>query len=411
MTHGHRAGLYQYQSAKLLAIVVLLSTLSLAQSTGGDAAICPLSESQTQKSIEAFAKIVPTLTQEPRCVNCHGGVNPFIDGVGADPASPDAEIVPSLTEHGGGKMDRRVPPSASSPKGSPQTACNGCHNNMARKIPSGAKSEWALAPVFLQFLGKDATTLCKQIKDFSRKCDKGICGPWPDAKAVLDHFTRDEGKDNFTGTAFMGNRGLTPEDEGKDFKLEPPSDITAAGLVALVKGWIAATGGEFKGDQSCGCEPAHYALRYSTSTKIHMQDIENSVDMDPVDIPLVFKDDGSFIGDGAGGLVGGGVAEGCSEQSGLSMKFHVTGKAVETYEKQSMHIDIGNPSPTSYNFSGACPEGASGSYQVNLPGTKAVATYDMKGEVGEAIDKSVETIPGVTNSLHLEIVKTDEPAP
>src|SRR4051812_44276045 len=61
-------------SMKVLVTLVALSSLALAQSTGGDAAVCPLSESQTQKSIDAFAKIVPTLTQEPRCVNCHGGV-------------------------------------------------------------------------------------------------------------------------------------------------------------------------------------------------------------------------------------------------------------------------------------------------------------------------------------------------
>src|SRR4051812_26962372 len=269
------------RSIKLLVTAVFLSTLAIAQSTGGDAAVCPLSESQTQKSIAAFAKIVPTLTQEPRCVNCHGGVNPFIDGVGEDPASPDADIVPSLTEHGGGKMDRAVPPSAGKPKGSPQTDCNDCHNNMARKIPSGAKSRWAMAPVFLHFLGKDAPTLCQQIKDFSRKCDHGICGPWPDAKAVLDHFTRDEGKDNFTGTAFKGDRGLDrtmyPESE---VPTQPPSHISAAALIKLVKDWIATTGGEFKGDKACGCEPAHYAIRYSTSMEVNIESIHHTSAME-----------------------------------------------------------------------------------------------------------------------------------
>ena len=417
MDRGHHEGMvniwrYKCQSVKLLATVVFLSTLTLAQSTGGDAAICPLSESQTQKSIDAFAKIVPTLTQEPRCVNCHGGVNPFIDGVGEDSASPDADTAPSLTEHGGGKMDRATPPSASNPKGSPQTACNDCHNNMAHKIPSGAKSRWSMAPVFLQFLGKDAPTLCKQIKDFSRKCEGGICGPWPDAKAVLDHFTRDEGKDNFTGTAFKGDRGLDrtmyPESE---VPTQPPSHISAAGLVALVKSWIATTGGEFKGDKSCGCEPAHYALRYSTSSKISLNEIEQSSAMEPVDIPLTFNDDGTFTGDEAGSFQTGGVAVGCSQQSGLSMKYHVLGKAIETSEKQSMHVGLGIGGPMAYNFSGKCPDSPSDSIQANIPAPKVTATYDMKGEVGEAIDKTEDSTPGITNSLHLEIVKTDEPAP
>jgi len=420
MDRGYHERIVNIWRYKCLVTVVFLSTLTLAQSSGGDAAVCPLSESQTQKSIEAFAKIVPTLTEEPRCVNCHGGVNPFMDGFGEEPSpdlsdgaaeAPGSAPAPSLREHGGGKMDRRVQPSASNPRGSPPTDCKQCHNKLARKIPSGGESEWALAPTFLQFLGKDSTTLCKQIKDFARGCEKGECGPWPDAKKVLDHFVRDEGRDNFVGTAFMGNRGLTPEDEGEDFKLEPPRHITPASLIALVKGWVASTGGEFKGDKSCGCEPAHYAIRYSNQTKISLNQIEYGMGMDPVDIPLTFKDDGTFTGDGAGTNQSSGVAAGCSGQGGLSMKFHVTGKAIETSEKQSMHIGMGSPAPMAFNFTGQCPNEAADSIQANIPAAKVTATYDMKGEVGEAIDKTEDSTPGITNSLHLEIVKTDEPAP
>ena len=426
MNRGHHQGIvnswrYKCQSVKLLATILFLSTLTLAQSSGGDAAVCPLSESQTQKSIEAFAKIVPTLTEEPRCVNCHGGVNPFMDGFGEEPSpdlsdgaaeAPGSAPAPSLREHGGGKMDRRVQPSASNPRGSPPTDCKQCHNKLARKIPSGGESEWALAPTFLQFLGKDSTTLCKQIKDFARGCEKGECGPWPDAKKVLDHFVRDEGRDNFVGTAFMGNRGLTPEDEGEDFKLEPPGHITAAGLIALVKGWIATTGGEFKGDKSCGCEPAHYAVRYSTSTHIDMEGIEHTSEMEPVDIPITFNDDGTFTGDGKGTYQAAGVAEGCSEQSGLGLNFHVSGQAIETSQKQSMAIKLGNPSPMAYKASAECPDAEGASLQATIPSSNVTAIYKMKGEVGEVIDKETPgAIPGIVSKVHVEIVKTAEPAP
>ena len=37
---------------------------------------------QTSKSIDAFAPIASFLTQERRCVNCHGDVNPFIKDTG-----------------------------------------------------------------------------------------------------------------------------------------------------------------------------------------------------------------------------------------------------------------------------------------------------------------------------------------
>ena len=60
-----------------------------------------------------------------------------------------------------------------------------------------------------------------------------------------------------------------------------------------------------------------------------------------------------------------------------------------------------------YNFSGKCPDSPGDSIQANIPSAKVTATYDMKGEVGEAIDKTDETMPGISNSMHLEIVKTE----
>ena len=70
------------------------------QSTSKDA-VCPLSDAQTQKSIDAFAKLVPVFTQEPRCLNCHGGVDPFSDqlsGTASDPSAPRTEHGADLPE-------------------------------------------------------------------------------------------------------------------------------------------------------------------------------------------------------------------------------------------------------------------------------------------------------------------------
>ncbi len=398
----------QWRLAHLLAATVFFSHLAVAQSTTGGAAVCPLSDAQTQNSIKAFAKIVPTLTQEPRCVNCHGGVNPFMEGFGKDPSPGDDDIVPSLTEHAGGKMDRRVPPSASNPKGSPQTACDGCHNNMARKVPSGAESVWALAPAFLAFLGKDAPTLCKQIKDFSRRCEGGICGPWPDAKAVLDHFTRDEGKDNFTGTAFRGDRGLDrdlfPE---TDVPTEPPRNIDAAGLVALVNEWIATTGGEFKGDKSCGCEPAHYVIRVSTVNETNRGLLHRTSVMPPVDVPITFKDDGTFTGDGTASFQAAGTAAQCSGQASSTLGFHVSGRAVETSDEQSMRFKFENSSPTVTNASVRCPVIGEQSSQ-NVTKSQVVVPFDFTGDVGETFDSHMPVaIPGFVSTMHVEIVKKD----
>ena len=392
--HARRVNAWQYKWRPLLLPVQLLTTLAflstsvLAQAIGQktpEGVICPLSESQTQKSIDAFSKIASVISSENRCLGCHGRVNPFIEHTGIDKANPEAP--PSQFEHGPGAVDR-------------ESDCSECHSKMARRTSDGKESRWMTAPEFLSFLGKDAPTLCKQIRDILHN-----------AKDFLGHIKDDNGGNNFADTAFNGDRGLdrTMYSE-KEVPTQKPR-ITHAALMKLGHDWVDSMGGEFKGDKSCGCEPAHYALRYSTSSKISLNEIEQSSAMEPVDIPLTFNDDGTFTGDGAGTFQTGGVAVGCSQQSGLSMKYHVTGKAIETSEKQSMHIGLGIGGPMAYNFSGKCPDSPGDSIQANIPAPKVTATYEMKGEVGEAIDKTEDSTPGITNSLHLEIVKTDEPAP
>jgi hypothetical protein len=51
---------------------------------------CPLTVGQETKAAKAFKKLAP-LFQEPRCLNCHGAVNPFS----------------KTGEHGGGYFDIR----------------------------------------------------------------------------------------------------------------------------------------------------------------------------------------------------------------------------------------------------------------------------------------------------------------
>jgi hypothetical protein len=257
------------------------------------------------------------------------------------------------------------------------------------------------APDFLSFIGKDAPTLCKQIRD-----------NLPTGKDFLGHIKDDNGGNNFAGTAFNGDRGLDREMfPEKEVPTERPH-ITHAALMKLGQDWVASTGGEFKGDKACGCEPAYYAVRYSTSTHIAMEGIEHTSEMEPVDIPITFNDDGTFTGDGKGTYQAAGVAEGCSEQSGLGMNFHVSGQAIETSQKRSMTIKLGNPSPMAYKASAECPDAEGASLQVTLPSSNVTTTYNMKGEAGEAIDKEVPgAIPGIVSKVHVEIVKTAEPAP
>jgi hypothetical protein len=232
---------------------LVVASISIA-AFGQKTAVCSLTDTQTQKAIAAWAKIANFLTSEPRCVNCHGGVNAFIDGVGIDPNDPfkDAEAPVSRVEHGGGKQEHEN-------TGIMDQGCKKCHNAMA---PNGAWIEigdkpvearegaplpnWTTAPTFLSFVDKDPTALCRQIKRATGSAD-----------AFIGHLKNDNGRVNFAGTAFLGNRGLGDADvEGFNVKIQPPS-ITHAALMKLGQDWIDAMGGKFQGDESCGCEVLH----------------------------------------------------------------------------------------------------------------------------------------------------------
>lgn len=168
-------------------VVVMASTCSLAQRcqqpTGKtpENVVCPLSEQQQQKSIEAFARIAQVISQEPRCLGCHGRVNPYIDGTGPDPLNPNAP--PSEFEHGVGKVDRGAD-------------CSECHSKMAKQSCNGQPSNWMTAPDFLAFVGKDPPGLCRQIR-----------GMLHTAKDFIGHLKDDNGGNNFAGTV---SRSILP---------------------------------------------------------------------------------------------------------------------------------------------------------------------------------------------------------
>ena len=210
---------------------------------------------RSPQAVEAWAKIAAFLTSEARCVNCHGKVNPYIDGTGIDPNDPfkDPEAPVAQIEHGGGKQKHSENPAII------DQGCKKCHNDMAKehtwveigdKPPTwpeaGPFPNWTLAPTFLSFVDKDATTLCRQIKKQTGSADR-----------FLGHLKDDNGQPNFAGTAFLGNRGLGEDDlEGFDVKPEPPS-ISHAQVMKLGQDWLNAMGGKYQGDDSCGCELTH----------------------------------------------------------------------------------------------------------------------------------------------------------
>lgn len=371
--------------AKLIAVTALLSSFAFGQAAVGqktpENVVCPLSHSQQQKSMEAFGKIASAIGQEDRCLGCHGRVNPFIDGTGPDPANPDAPA--SEFEHGPGKVDHGAD-------------CDECHSNMARRSGGGV-SHWMTAPDFLAFVGRDSTTLCKQIRDILHT-----------GKDFLGHIRDDNGGNNFAGTAFNGDRGLDrkmfPE---KEVPTQKPH-ISHAALEQLGRDWITAMGGEFKGDKGCGCEPEHFAVLFSSTTEIAIQGLTHSSVMGPAKIPLTFKDDGTFQGDGNGTFDGGGTAGDCAEQSTLSLPFHATGHATETSVKQDLDINLEFAMPMALSVSTNCPDTGGDSYQANLPAANVKLPIKTNGKVGEKIVRSQNSTPGFVTKTEFEIIKLDE---
>jgi hypothetical protein len=384
-------------SVGLPAALVFVSTVALAQfptHPPPDGTICPLSDVQTQKSIDAFSKIYAVITTENRCTGCHGRVNPYIDGIGEDKGDPDAPK--SLFEHGGKKQERPF----TKPDGQldPGSDCNECHNSMALKTAVGLtekqrESNWLSAPSFLAFVGRDAPTVCKQIR-----------GNIPTGKEFLGHLKDDNGGNNFAGTAFNGDRGLDLT-VFREVRVEKPR-IKQEDLLKLAQNWVDSTGGEFKGDTSCGCKPVHYAIRVSTVNDISVGPAHRISVMQPVDIPITFDDDGTFKGDGAAKFQATAASPQCVGTAGSGLTFHASGQAIETSWVRSMHFQFANSSPTVTNSSITCPMNEFKT-QTTTAGHEALP-FDFKGAVGETFDYHMPVaIPGVNSTMHVEIVKRE----
>ena len=369
-----------------LPAALLASTLAVAQFAGTtppDGTICPLSDEQTQKSIDAFSKIASVITSENRCTGCHGRVNPYIDGTGEDEENPDAPK--SLFKHGGGKRDRTS---------IAESDCDDCHNTMAPRTRDNSESIWMTAPDGLAFVGRDATTICKQIR-----------GNLPTGKDFLGHLTDDNGGNNFAGTAFNGNRGLDPK-AFPEIPIAKPS-VKQQDLLKLAQDWIDSTAGECKGDRSCGCEPIHYAIRVSTVNDINMGFVHRHSVMQPVDVPITFDEDGTFKGDGAAHYQATATAAPCSGTATSDLTFHASGQAIETSEEQSMKFQFANTSPTVTDSSITCPYHGETKTQTTTAGHE-VLPFDFKGAVGETFDYHMPVaIPGVDSTMHVEIVKRE----
>ena len=115
-------------------------------------AMCPLSDSQQRSAPPAFAAMAPVF-QNARCLNCHGGVNPFVgEQAGGHRGGKMQIYFKTQTEDdlAGNHIVTTVEDQAKT-----QDQCQQCHD---------ALNPWSTAPAAMSFVGKDAVKLCQQMK-------------------------------------------------------------------------------------------------------------------------------------------------------------------------------------------------------------------------------------------------------
>ncbi len=239
---------------------------------------CPLSQAETRRAIAAFRPIAKVFTTEPRCANCHGGIDPF--AANANETHAGGQFKPVMDSGKANSTD----PGDVDVKATFQP-CQGCHSG----LPG-----WREAPRALFFTGKDAPALCAQQKlRFS------------DPSQFLGHMHNDNGGVQFIATAFAGTRGLNAfakgllAKAGKPYHPAPPG-IPKSVLTQEANAWVEALGARFVGGPSCGCKPIRYALRLRIKEKfpiIQHGAVRGNFDAEQTgDIPITIGDSGAISG-------------------------------------------------------------------------------------------------------------------
>ncbi len=188
---------------------------------------CTLTPTQHVKSVKAFAEMMPVF-RHPRCTNCHGGVNPFVEE--------------EVGRHRGGAM---TPPPPFN-----HEQCQDCHDQLAG---------WDIPGTPLFFAGKSDQAICEQVKAFAET-----------GHNFVEHIRNDHGGIQFIAAGFAGDRALDAQSRADyDVKVEPPPG-TQPELTELARKWVEAMGGEFVGPLDCGCKVPEFRVHFeSTITTIY----------------------------------------------------------------------------------------------------------------------------------------------
>jgi len=180
---------------------------------------CSLSPAQERQALDAFDLMLPVVFHA-RCLNCHGGVNPYLD--------------PAVGRHLGGAMvDTTGAPM-------PDSNCQDCH---------GLLPGWTLPGDAMFFAGRSPTDLCMQFKMFA---------PGGGAEFVR-HIEHEPGLPQFIKNAFVGDRALNTagevayESATGQMPVAEPAPGVHGDFVILARNWANAIGSGWNESPECGC--------------------------------------------------------------------------------------------------------------------------------------------------------------
>jgi hypothetical protein len=346
---------------------------STAQVLYPDRRICPLSDEQSEKSIQAFVKLANVFTTEPRCVNCHGAIDPF--GVDANKTHGGGKLSPAMTT----ETDENGAPIRDDKATFQQ--CQHCH---------GAFQGWRTPPSDFLFVGKDAFELCKLEK-----------ARFDTAEQFIDHIEHDL----IIEEAFTGRMGLRLTGDMKSLVAKypaPPQGVTHQELNQMARDWVDAQGGKFQGGYECGCTKHHYAIHLTdsgVSDRVFASGSHSHAEISGQgDISLTFKDDGSFGGEAT---LSQSFAESltrpievCSGKGSFSKQMKVTGNIEDPGNggDSTMHVKFSWTHGGA--VSGTCTgKGVTIPFSKNRPGINSADVkspltdgFDMPAKVDETLD-------------------------
>ena len=298
------------RATRWIIVSLALGIFSVADAQDGQP-VCPLSESQQTKAVEAFAKLLP-IFGEPRCFNCHGGVSPFNKGRGTHPEFGFKVV---CKDGSLGPCDRGSPENFEATFGE----CQSCHS----EITGGEPPRWRLAPAPAMQWNLTGTSKEKPGIELCRQQKHLFAGDGP---RFIRHMRNDDGGVQFIQAAYAGRRALNKEAEDRaDIKSvfpDPPRSMTRAQMSERALKWVDAMNGGMPEPEECGCVEMQYALQVQFRGSWRPPTPGGFIGFDwnslPTLIPLHFQDSGAISGAGAVPNASSGTIEGPHLECGVA---------------------------------------------------------------------------------------------